>query len=179
LLVDVFGFFSLFVGFVSLNLCLFFLLLLLGKLGHLLLVLLFLLLDVLLDFGRVVFFLLLILFGKGLDGFCWDGRVHSSASFGELHWVLVVGYILSIIIVVESAVNLYIFIATLILFLSIDFFHLFVLRLLISQDLVRFVIKVGSPFLGICTTLSDVGISLNKIEIALFSWHGSGAISFI
>jgi len=178
LLVDIFALFSLFLRLLGLALLELLLLISLGGLGKLLHVLFLLLLDVLLDFSHVVLFLLLKSFGNKLMVVDNVITVVSNALLAELDWVLIVSNVLSVVIVIEMAVELHKLVATLILFLRVDFLHLLILLLLVLNHGVGLVLQVLSPQL--CIITSVLVLNLHKVEVALtLHGGGSGSISLI
>ena len=178
LLVDIFALFSLFLRLLGLALLELLLLISLGGLGKLLHVLFLLLLDVLLDFSHVVLFLLLKSFGNKLMVVDNVITVVSNALLAELDWVLIVSNVLSVVIVIEMAVELHKLVATLILFLRVDFLHLLILLFLVVNHRVGLVLKVLSPQL--CIITSVLVLNLHKVEVALtLHGGGSGSISLI
>jgi len=137
LLVDICALFSLFLSFISLHLLLLFFMLFLSGFGQSSLVFLFLLLDVLLNFGFVVLFLLLDLFSPNLTHVSNALTVVSHTLLVECNRVLVVSDILSVIIVIVELNKL---VATLILFLGIGPLHSFICLLLILHHNISLVL---------------------------------------
>jgi len=175
LLADIFALLSLFLRLLGLVLLVLLLLISLGGLGKLLQVLLLLLLDVLLDFSHVVLFLLLNFLGQKL--MIVDNVITgvSHTLLAELNWVLIVSDVLSVVIVIEMAVELHILVATLILFLRVNSLHLFILFMLILNHGVGLVLEVLSPQFCIITRVY-FGLNLHKVEVAL-TLHGCSSSS--
>ena len=174
LLINILSLLSFFSGLGSLNLRHLFLMISLVNSSHFLLIFFFLLLNQFLHFISILLSLIILGLDEHLGAVGGGGAWVSATSFlAELDWILVFGNVFGVIIMIKMAMQLHILITALIFFLSVDSFHLIINFLLVADDKVGLVLEVGSPLLW--SSITD----LNKFEVALIVWHGSGSISLI